>query len=113
MCEAYIASLFNKGNADNPANYRPISLLNINYNIYASFRQIRLANKIDKHFEETQYGSRRNRSAAQAFHIARRTLDIGEESNENIVIVFWFVERLSIALMRKADRCIEGIECPS
>lgn len=93
LCEAYIASLFKKGDSDNPINYRPISLLNIIYKIYASLIQIRLANKIDKHIQETQFGFRRNRSTAQAFYIARRILDIGAESNENIVMVFLDCEK--------------------
>ena len=43
LSEATIASIFKKGETDDPANYRPISLLNSLYKIYASLIQRRIA----------------------------------------------------------------------
>ena len=85
MAEANVASLFKKGDTQNLANYRPISLLNYTYKIYASIIQKRLAEEIDRHVHPTQYGFRAKRSTAQALYIARWIQDIAEQSGDNTV----------------------------
>ena len=87
MTEANVASLFKKGDTQNLANYRPISLLNCTYKLYASIIQKRLADKTDKHIHPTQYGFRAKRSTAQALYLARRIQDIAEQSGEQILLV--------------------------
>ena len=56
-----IAVSFYKGKGDDadPSNYRPISLLNTTYKIYATMLQERLANSYDSRIRQNQYGFRR------------------------------------------------------
>ena len=87
MSIANVASLYKKGDTQNIANYRPISLLNGTYKIYASIIQKRIANKIDQHLHQTQFGFRSKKSTSQALYLARRIQDIAEQSGESIVLV--------------------------
>ena len=57
--QANVASIYKKGDHDNPENYRPISLLNTTYKIYCIILHHRISNKIDTHLGETQFGFRR------------------------------------------------------
>ena len=50
---AQIVFLYKKGNHENPENYRPISLLNTTYNIFANILEARIANAIDAHIGST------------------------------------------------------------
>ena len=61
------------------ANYRPISLINTIYKIFASIIQNRLSNGIDQHMLKTQYGFRRASSTQHVIHI-RRILEAGEST---------------------------------
>ena len=47
-----------KGADTDPANYRPISLLNTIYKIFASMLQTRLAQEHDTNLRDTQFGFR-------------------------------------------------------
>ena len=44
------------------SNYRPISLTNVSYKIFASMLQSRLEIHVDSRIRDTQYGFRKNRS---------------------------------------------------
>ena len=60
------------------SNYRPISLTNISYKIFASMLQSRLSHLLDDRIRPTQFGFRKNRSTTQPVHILRRLLEIHE-----------------------------------
>ena len=67
MLKARVILIFKKGNTNLFENYRPISLLNTLYKIFATITQIRIANQVDKHLQkntiliqEKQKHSRRN-----------------------------------------------------
>ena len=45
---AELVTLYKKGNVEDPANYRPIALLNTIYKLYASIMQVRLAHGLDE-----------------------------------------------------------------
>jgi len=77
---------FKKGDTENIANYRPISLLNAIYKVFAEIIRQRLSDVIDPYICNTQFGFRKNRSTADALFIARRLQDLGEGSGDNIVI---------------------------
>ena len=47
---ADVVTLYKKGNVDDPGNYRPISLLQVLYKLYASLLQQHLSKGIDKSF---------------------------------------------------------------
>ena len=86
--EANVVTLYKKGKVEDPANYRPISLLNSLYKIYASILEIRLADSIDNRISKNQYGFRRAKSTNQQLFIARRMQDIAEASGEQTLYRF-------------------------
>ena len=57
------------------------------YRIYVSIIHDRIANTIDEHITNTQYGFRKKRSTAHALYLARRIQDLDEQSGENVVLV--------------------------
>ena len=60
------------------SNYRPISLTNISYKIFASMLQSRLSQYFDERIRPTQFGFRKNGSTTQPIHNLRRLLEIHE-----------------------------------
>ena len=88
ILRAIVASLYKKGDTQDIANYRPISLLNSMYKIYAAIIKNRLQEGIEQHIHKTQYGFRAKHSTAEALFIARRLQDIGERSGDNIIFTF-------------------------
>ena len=86
-------SIFKKGETDDPANYRPISLLNTLYKIYASLIQKRIADAIDDKLQTTQYGFRPNRGTAEAIQYIRRMVDKEESRNSNTLLVLLVWEK--------------------
>ena len=85
---AEVVTLYKKGNVENPANYRPISLLQSLYKIYAATIQKRLAAKVEDKIWETQYGFRANHSTAEALFIIRRIQDFYETSGDKFFTLF-------------------------
>ena len=63
--KATIASLYKTGEYDNPENYRPITLLNAVYKIYAYIIKNRITETLDEHTGETQFGFRKGKSTAE------------------------------------------------
>ena len=78
---ADIVSIYKKGNATDPANYRPIALLNAICKLHASMIKIRMAEGLEPKIWGTQYRFRKKKSTAQALFIARRPQDLGLEHN--------------------------------
>ena len=58
-----------------PNNYRPISILDTCYKLYARVSQLRIANAVDSSIRKTQYGFRKGRSTVNALFILRRLLE--------------------------------------
>ena len=67
------------------SNYRPISLTNVSYKIFASMLQSRLESYTDSRVRDTQYGFRKNRSAQQPIHVMRRLIEIFERQNTHFM----------------------------
>ena len=63
------------------SNYRPISLTNVSYKIFASMLQSRLESYTDSRVRDTQYGFRKNRSTTQPIHVMRRLIEMFERQN--------------------------------
>ena len=64
-----------KGNDQDPASYRPISLLPVLYKLYATILQHRLASELDSYIRPTQYGFRSARGTRHALFLVRRIQD--------------------------------------
>ena len=62
--QAKVVSIFKKGNPQILANYRPISLLNAIYKVYAGVLKARLELGIDHKLSKLQFGFRRGKSTA-------------------------------------------------
>ena len=72
-------------------NYRPISLLNSLYKIFAAIIQKRLATHLDAYLQKTQFGFRKDRSTSDAIHCVRRIAEHGEQTNTqtHMVLLDW------------------------
>ena len=79
---ARVVLIYKKGDASKYENYRPISLLNIIYKLFAAIVQRRIASRLDKHLQKTQYGFRRKRGTADAIHLVRRIAEYGEKNTK-------------------------------
>ena len=70
------------------SNYRPISLTNISYKIFASMLQHKLQRHLDPRVRDRQFGFRKNRSTTQPIHITRRLLEVFERQNSPFHTLF-------------------------
>ena len=59
---ARIVLIYRKGDTNKFENYRPISLLNTLYKLFAAILQTRIANTLDPHLQKTQYGFRKTKA---------------------------------------------------
>jgi len=87
VAQARVVLIFKKGDKSDLANYRPISLLNCIYKIYAAMIQKRLADGLEVHMRATQYGFRTKRGTADAIQYVRRLMDKGEMTNTRTLLV--------------------------
>ena len=86
---ANVVTLYKKGKVQNPANYRPIALLQSIYKVYAKILQQRLANGgIEDKLWKNQYGFRRKLSTSMPLLISRRIQDFAEHSYDKLFLVF-------------------------
>ena len=87
--EAIVVSIYKgKGLDTDPANYRPISLLNSIYKVFAAMLQTRLARQREEHLRKTQYGLRAGRGASHPLHILRRSMEWSEMTNTPLYYLF-------------------------
>ena len=70
------------------SNYRPISLTNTMYKIFASLIQQRLSHFFDERIRSTQFGFRAKRSTTQPIHIMRRILEVFERQQNSLHLLF-------------------------
>lgn len=73
---AQVVGIFKKGAATDPANYRPISLLQTCYKLYARIIANRLAAGLGDKIRELQFGFRKGRSTSEAIYLVRRLQDL-------------------------------------
>ena len=86
LCEARVVPIYKKGGIDDPSNYRPISLLNSLYKIFASLVRSRMQQAVDPKLTNTQYGFRPKRSTAHATCVVRRLQDWSEQKSTDLFI---------------------------
>ncbi len=93
VMQARVVLIFKKGDKEDLANYRPISLLNTFYKILAAIIQYRISIGIDKYLQKTEYGFRGNRGTAEAIHFVRRMVEKGESRQSNTHLVLFDREK--------------------
>eukprot|EP00969_Alexandrium_andersonii_P202831 8962410-Alexandrium_andersonii.AAC.1 len=104
--EAEVVGIFKKGAPDVAENYRPISLLNVTYKIYAAILARRLHECIGHKLRATQFGFRHSRSTGDPIHLVRRLQDLTEpkqHSTLHLLFLDWSkaFDRLSPEAMLK------------
>eukprot|EP00969_Alexandrium_andersonii_P162548 7185231-Alexandrium_andersonii.AAC.1 len=67
--EAEVVGIFKKGSPYEPASYRPISLLNTTYKLYAALLASRITRWVEPALRGTQYGFRQHRSTGDPIHL--------------------------------------------
>ena len=88
--EAIVVSMYKgKGTDTDPANYRPISLLNTIYKIFASMLQARLAQEHDSPLRDTQFGFRARKGTRHPLFILRRAMAWSEATGSQCITCFW------------------------
>ena len=87
---AQVVGIFKKGAADDPANYRPISLLQTYYKLYARVIANRLSAGLDEHVRELQFGFR-GCSTSEAIYLVRYFQDL-VDSKQNQVLNLIFLD---------------------
>ena len=83
----WLCPLFKKGNTDDPANYRPITLLNSDYKILSKSLAIRLAKVAPSLIHKDQAGFMPGRSIYDQCKLARLMVSWGEAMQQNGAIV--------------------------
>ena len=83
-------------------NYRPISLLNTLYKIFASILHHRISSVIDPHLQKTQFGFRKHRSTSDAIHAIRRLMDYSEITGRESIFLFLDWEKAFDKITHKA-----------
>ena len=87
--QATIVSIYKgKGPEAEPSSYRPISLLNTTYKLYASLIQKRLAASHDHQLRATQYGFRARKSTKDPLFILRRAQDFSLKTGSALYLLF-------------------------
>ena len=86
---AQVVGVFKKGAADDPANYRPITLLQTCYKLYARVVANRLSAGLDAHIRELQYGFRPGRSTSEAIYLIRRLQDLVDAKQHQVLYLMF------------------------
>ena len=87
---ARVVMIFKGGgkNSRMPSAYRPISLANSIYKLYAALLQARLAYHFDDRISDLQYGFRKARSTSSPLFIIRRLAELFERHTTSLYILF-------------------------
>ena len=86
--EGIICPVYKKGDRRNCNNYRPITLLNIAYKIFAILLNKRLMENIENKLENNQMGFRQNRSTVDNIFIVRQIFEKSHEPNIHLYNIF-------------------------
>ena len=86
---ATVVSIFKTGkDAALPENYRPISLLQTSYKLYARMLHTRIAALVEPRLRPNQYGFRKARSTGDPIHLTRRIQELYESTNDSLYLLF-------------------------
>ena len=77
-----------KGKDTDIENYRPISLLNTTYKLFATMLQVRIASISDYKIRKTQFGFRAKRGTRQPLFILRRAMEWAKMTDRPLHLLF-------------------------
>ena len=87
--EARVVSIYKgKGSDTDVNNYRPISLLNTTYKLFATMMQARMAQHSDHKLRATQYGFRAGKGTRHPLFILRRAMEWAKMTNKPLHLLF-------------------------
>ena len=87
--EATVVSIFKgKGTDTDPANYRPISLLNASYKIFAAMLKNRISVHCESKLRQTQFGFRPHRGTKHPLFILRRSMEWASMTGRDLHLLF-------------------------
>ena len=105
---ARVVLIYKKGDTSKYENYRPISLLNSTYKVFAAIIQKRVADGIDEHLQQTQFGFRKKKSTADAIFLTRRVAEYGEKTKNKLMLLLLDWEKAFDRITR--DKMHEAME---
>ena len=97
LTRAEVVALFKNGDTADLENYRPISLLNTTYKIYAAIIKQRIEEGVEDLLHETQYGFRKKTAGpVTPFTASGGYKSTRNKTTENVFCSCWIGKRLLI-----------------
>ncbi|CAE7263960.1 unnamed protein product [Symbiodinium natans] len=83
--QSQVIGIFKKGCESDPSNFRPISLLQTCYKLYARVLAARLYAGLDPVLRDNQFGFRQGRSTSDAIFLVRRLQDLVDAKRNQVL----------------------------
>jgi len=112
--EGIICPIYKKENRKICSNYRPITLLNVVYNIFSILLNNKLTKIVESKLEDCQVGFRPNRSTIDNIFIVRQIIEKCHEFNIELHNIFIdYTHAFDLVFRDKIIECLNKYEIPS
>ena len=82
-----ISVIYKKGDKKDIANYRPISLLNLDYKIYTTILKNQMQQTLNNIIGENQTAAIKNRTILHTFSFIRDIIDVSNKLDKNLSVI--------------------------